>query len=853
MTDAPERREILRYWLAALRHESTGDAGFSPRPEAEARGPFEPDLVWPAADWSYFTVPIDDEGPDDLADFLLRRAGDLGIAPLGAPHAAVFERWLARLRRRALLRRSGAPWLESTPDLQVGFPVVRTGHGRGARLAPLLTLPVAPRWLDAEGRPWSPLDPAAGHVEEAPPGALRLELRPAAEVGLPYRVETNLLARAGLDPHTAGDLDARLEEGPALAPEQVLAGVATLLRRGSLAGFDDEAATGGDPADLLDGLAAALQGALGAGRAHIEPWVAVYEAAGGSPTARLREEVGRIAALADVPLPVPLRVFLGDTPPAAGRTPHLGLAAAELLTPSQEDAAEQALATPFAAVEGPPGTGKTALIQALAADCLVRNAVSGVYDDVGVVPETLVVTSTNNQAVDNALDPLAGGSTLPLGLRLGNQQVLATRTAGALQRVEAALAAAEPTLAREDLEEARERLDALHGRLLEALEAGRPAEDLAPLRRNLLAAALEVRDAWARARRDDLLTLLRQSRRSGDAPRWQAWWIEDPEVRMLATAAFPVVGTTLLSLGLGWPLEEEALDHLVVDEAGQCPAPYLVPALYRCRRATMVGDVHQLPPIVDLASAEEAALRRRLSIEVPEETLGPYRMSGRAPASAQSVAESNAPGIRRLREHFRCPPEIIGISERLCDYDLDVRTPRRDGGAAAEVLRGPVVLAPVRGTQRAWGRSQQNPQEAVRVVDLVRRLLDAGLPPSELGLVTPYRGQFGLLRRRLQRAGVPVGGWSSGALPTRADGREAVLLGTIHRLQGGERDVVILSMVARRARSLAWLEERPNLLNVAVSRARAHLVIVGDPDVLAQGPHGRRLLEAAPPEDWLTG
>jgi superfamily I DNA and/or RNA helicase len=72
-------------------------------------------------------------------------------------------------------------------------------------------------------------------------------------------------------------------------------------------------------------------------------------------------------------------------------------------------------------------------------------------------------------------------------------------------------------------------------------------------------------------------------------------------------------------------------------------------------------------------------------------------------------------------------------------------------------------------------------------------------------------------------------------------------LGTVHRFQGGERRIVLFSSVVTRTGSLTFLNARPNLLNVAVSRAQQHFVCLGDRSVLVQGKLTRLMVEAAVP------
>ena len=67
----------------------------------------------------------------------------------------------------------------------------------------------------------------------------------------------------------------------------------------------------------------------------------------------------------------------------------------------------------------------------------------------------------------------------------------------------------------------------------------------------------------------------------------------------------------------------------------------------------------------------------------------------------------------------------------------------------------------------------------------------------------------------------------------------------MHRFQGGERRVVLFSTVVSRPRSLSFINDRVNLMNVAISRAREQLLVIGAPDILMQGQFTRVLIDRA--------
>jgi hypothetical protein len=433
-----------------------------------------------------------------------------------------------------------------------------------------------------------------------------------------------------------------------------------------------------------------------------------------------------------------------------------------------------------------------------------------------------VLVSTNNQAVDNVVAPLISGDGPPLALRLGNREVMAVHTTHTLERVRSAIEGADASRARADLTAALARF-----RSLEAEEE-----------HALFEAALEVREAWLRAHTLELTPLLRRLQAAASGRGWWAEAVGDEGVRERLAAIFPAWGSTLLSIANALPLERDVIDLLVVDEAGQCNVSYPVAALARARRVLLLGDTHQLEPVTTLTGKEEAAILGDLAVPTEHPLWPILRLTRGAHTSAQRLAEWRGSDVMRLRDHFRCQPAIIDLSNRLCDYALRVHTPKATS-AAAEAIEAEVWIRPIAGDQEPWYGSQRNTAEAQCVAALVRDLVDQGVTPSSIGILTPYRAQTSLLRRMLREAGVRVGDWEHSVAALGGDRRpdSGPLLGTIHRLQGGERDVVILSTVATTAASIGWLNERPNLMNVAVSRAKDRLVIVGDVDALASGVH----------------
>ncbi|MFD0304114.1 AAA domain-containing protein [Streptomyces sp. NPDC127119] len=268
-------------------------------------------------------------------------------------------------------------------------------------------------------------------------------------------------------------------------------------------------------------------------------------------------------------------------------------------------------------------------------------------------------------------------------------------------------------------------------------------------------------------------------------------------------------------------------DLVIVDEASQCSIPDVLPLLFRARRALVIGDPMQLQHITTLQPRQEAEAYRGAGLRAS--WLDEHRFEHRHYSAFHAAAHAAGKTLL-LDEHYRCHPDIVGISNRHCYSDrltvlTEPRSLRRLSGVDA------VQWLDVAGTaHRGAGGSWTNHEEAERVHLSVERLLHKLPEGSKVGVVTPFRAQKELIAKRWEH-------------------ESRVRVGTVHTFQGGEQDVILVSLVAgtrMRPSAINWLCREVNLWNVAITRARSHLIVFGDRDfwsVRSGMPHV--LLEAA--------
>ncbi len=277
---------------------------------------------------------------------------------------------------------------------------------------------------------------------------------------------------------------------------------------------------------------------------------------------------------------------------------------------------------------------------------------------------------------------------------------------------------------------------------------------------------------------------------------------------------------TALSAGSNFPLEAGLFDLVIVDEASQCSLAAVLPLAYRAKRLAAVGDPCQLQPIIPLGDGLLQTIAEEVGLDSDDlRRRGIHHKSGSAYFAFECPAGKSAPPVL-LNEHYRCHPHIARWFNRtFYNNELTVLTgvAERDRAILWQDVEGKAER-PRSGT--SWG----NRAEARQAAEWIGVLLRSG---SSVGVVTPYAAQAQLIERlareRFDRSMLDEAGF---------------VCGTAHRLQGDERDAVLISPVlapGMSGSSARWIERERNLLNVAVSRARQALVVLGHPSIGALG------------------
>lgn len=253
---------------------------------------------------------------------------------------------------------------------------------------------------------------------------------------------------------------------------------------------------------------------------------------------------------------------------------------------------------------------------------------------------------------------------------------------------------------------------------------------------------------------------------------------------------------------------ERPFDRVVVDEAAQALEAACWLPLLRGKRAVLAGDHRQLPPMIQSLEALRDGLGRTLFERLIESPHGAaisrlltvqYRMHERIMGwSSQRLYAGRIVAAPSVQRHLLTDlPDVVTdewTGEPLCFVDT--------AGCGFEESQGDDE------------GSKSNPGEAGLVVRIVTALREANVPGSAIAVITPYNAQVQLLRTLL--AGEPE-----------------VEIGTVDGLQGREKEAVVVSLVRSNEDGEVGFLAELRRLNVALTRARRHLTVVGDSATLA--------------------
>ncbi|XP_073000933.1 regulator of nonsense transcripts 1 homolog [Typha latifolia] len=258
--------------------------------------------------------------------------------------------------------------------------------------------------------------------------------------------------------------------------------------------------------------------------------------------------------------------------------------------------------------------------------------------------------------------------------------------------------------------------------------------------------------------------------------------------------------------------------QVLIDESTQATEPEcLIPLVLGVKQAVLVGDHCQLGPVIMCKKAARAGLAQSLFERLVLLGLKPFRLQVQYrmhPCLSEFPSNSFYEGTLQ---------NGVTINERQSS-GIDFPWPVPNRPMFFYVQMGQEEIS-------ASGTSYLNRTEAANVEKIVTTFLRSGVVPSQIGVITPYEGQRAYIVNYMSR---------NGAL--RQQLYKEIEVASVDSFQGREKDYIILSCVrSNEHQGIGFLND-PRRLNVALTRARYGIVILGNPKVLSKQPLWNSLL-----------
>lgn len=253
---------------------------------------------------------------------------------------------------------------------------------------------------------------------------------------------------------------------------------------------------------------------------------------------------------------------------------------------------------------------------------------------------------------------------------------------------------------------------------------------------------------------------------------------------------YPIVTSSTFSLKASSGNTGFRYDYLIIDEASQVNLPTAALCFSVSNNVVIVGDSHQLPHIVDTNTLQLGPTMHPAYDAVKQSIL----------TSCKLLFGKKIP-VTLLKEHYRCHPLIVDFCNRRFYNNEMVIMSADDGHFPFET-----VEVNDNEIKHSSGGSCYNERQALETNDIVNHLVEEGVPESQIGVIAPYRAHSNRVK----------------ALTGNIESD------TVHKFQGREKDVIIYNSVMG---STTPFNDNPNLINVAVSRAKSKFIVVAPPSL----------------------
>ena len=300
----------------------------------------------------------------------------------------------------------------------------------------------------------------------------------------------------------------------------------------------------------------------------------------------------------------------------------------------------------------------------------------------------------------------------------------------------------------------------------------------------------------------------------------------------------PVTSTTFHSFGtLFKNMSKSGIGYLIVDEAGQAAPQQALMPLYKSNKAIVVGDPLQIEPVVSITSDLDNYLIKSFNIEYPEryQTISSsVQILADHGSSIGAFYEDYRVGIP-LNIHRRCNNPMFDIANEIA-YNGRMIKGRDDKESVKDLIPDYIKGKPQSlWIHVDWEKSRKEGQVVLDEIEALRKMLkdiesrlnhhdidiEEFVKSKNLFIITPFRDIKEHIEKEFKKS-------SSKLENTLANESLGKFIGTIHTFQGKEAKIVIIVLGGKGEKSMNWVASKPNMLNVALTRAKEYCFIIGD-------------------------
>jgi superfamily I DNA and/or RNA helicase len=281
------------------------------------------------------------------------------------------------------------------------------------------------------------------------------------------------------------------------------------------------------------------------------------------------------------------------------------------------------------------------------------------------------------------------------------------------------------------------------------------------------------------------------------------------------TKFLPAWIVTNLSAKNSVPFSDNIFDLLVIDEASQCDIPSAIPLLFRAKNIIIIGDPKQLKHISNLNELSEKKIASDNNIS--EYYVDFSYCKNSIYDLCERTIKTNNESETFLNEHYRCHKDIITYSNKhFYGGKLQILTDDSALFSDKDVIPQGISWIDIKGKTQYGKSSCYNLEEVSEIITILKKICKNDRKIS-IGVVTFFKPQMDIISNEIRKA-PELEKWD-------------ITVGTAHKFQGDEKDIIIFSPAISegvKQRTLNWINTTKQLLNVSVTRAKSSLIIVGD-------------------------